>query len=151
MATLDNYNGSVKVLSGLTPVGDYPLMEAHDIVVDEDGTRLDERFSFGIRRTGEYYATNLGDSLPPTIKADAFYEVVFLVLYELVSVGIICAKNGVLTPLVSSPGSKYSARVRFDPVTGNTALLRPILEFYKDGVADSGDGTQSAYLYPVSL
>lgn len=45
MAKLSNYKGSVDLISGLRPQnnGDFPLMQAHDIVVDESGTRLDEK------------------------------------------------------------------------------------------------------------
>lgn len=43
MDRLSNYKGSVEVPSGLKPLGDFPLMEAHDIVVDESGKRLDEK------------------------------------------------------------------------------------------------------------
>ena len=44
MAKLNNYNGSTKVASGFIPfgAGEYPLMQACDIMVAEDGTRLDE-------------------------------------------------------------------------------------------------------------
>lgn len=45
MAKLSNFKGSVDLISGLRPKnnGTFPLMEAHDIVVDKDGTRLDEK------------------------------------------------------------------------------------------------------------
>ena len=45
MSKLNNYIGSVDLISGLRPKNnrDFPLMEAHDIVVDEEGTRLDEK------------------------------------------------------------------------------------------------------------
>lgn len=45
MAKLENYKGSIDLISGLRAKnnGDFPLMEAHDIVVDEYGTRLDEK------------------------------------------------------------------------------------------------------------
>lgn len=45
MGTLSNYKGSVTLISGLTPKNglDMPLMEAHDIMVAEDGTRLDAK------------------------------------------------------------------------------------------------------------
>lgn len=45
MANLSNYKGSTTLISGLTPKngGDFPLMEAHDIVVDNAGTRLDAK------------------------------------------------------------------------------------------------------------
>lgn len=43
MARLKNFIGSIFIGSGMKPKGDYPLMEAHDIVVDENGTRLDEK------------------------------------------------------------------------------------------------------------
>ena len=44
MAKLNNYKGSIELLSGLRPKNnkDFPLMQAHDIQVDENGTRLDE-------------------------------------------------------------------------------------------------------------
>lgn len=44
MARLTNYEGGTEVLAGFIPKnnGTFALMEAHDIVVDEDGTRLDE-------------------------------------------------------------------------------------------------------------
>lgn len=48
MAKLNNYKGSLYVGSGFRPIksaNPFPLMEAHDIVVDEDGTRLDEKLS----------------------------------------------------------------------------------------------------------
>ena len=43
MAKLNNYTGSVELPSGLTARNkqDFPLMEAHSVVVDENGTRLD--------------------------------------------------------------------------------------------------------------
>lgn len=45
MDRLNNYNGSIDLISGLRAKnsGVFPLMEAHDIQVDEDGTRLDEK------------------------------------------------------------------------------------------------------------
>lgn len=44
MANLESYTGSIEIISGLKPKnnGDFPLVEAHDIQVREDGTRLDE-------------------------------------------------------------------------------------------------------------
>lgn len=45
MATLDNYKGSLKVSAGLTPMGDFPVAEAHDILVDAQGTRLDTKLT----------------------------------------------------------------------------------------------------------
>lgn len=42
MARWKNYIGSIFVSSGMKPKGDYPLMDAHDIVT-EDGTRLDKK------------------------------------------------------------------------------------------------------------
>lgn len=43
MAKLSNYTGSVELADGVKPKnnGSFPLMEAHDIVVDESGKRLD--------------------------------------------------------------------------------------------------------------
>lgn len=45
MGKLKNYKGSIDLISGLRAKnnGDFPLMEAHDILVDESGTRLDEK------------------------------------------------------------------------------------------------------------
>lgn len=45
MAKLKNFKGSVPISSGLCGIGgrDYPLVQAHDVQVDEDGTRLDEK------------------------------------------------------------------------------------------------------------
>lgn len=45
MAKLSNYKGSIGMTGGFTPKGGltFPLMEAHDIVVDESGKRLDEK------------------------------------------------------------------------------------------------------------
>ena len=42
MARWKNFIGSIFIGSGMKPKGDYPLMDAHDIVT-EDGTRLDEK------------------------------------------------------------------------------------------------------------
>lgn len=44
MARILNFMGSVEVQSGIKPKNgnDFPLMEAHSIVVDENDTRLDE-------------------------------------------------------------------------------------------------------------
>ena len=42
MSTLSSYKGSVTLVSGLTGTSTgYPLMEAHDILIDNDNTRLD--------------------------------------------------------------------------------------------------------------
>ena len=45
MAKLSNYKGSIGMTGGFTPKGGqtFPLMEAHDIMVAEDDTRLDEK------------------------------------------------------------------------------------------------------------
>lgn len=44
MSKLKNFDGSVQIISGLIPKNnnDFPLMEAHSILVDENGTRLDD-------------------------------------------------------------------------------------------------------------
>lgn len=42
MARWKDFVGSIFIGSGMKPKGDYPLMDAHDIVT-EDGTRLDEK------------------------------------------------------------------------------------------------------------
>lgn len=43
MSKLPNYTGTIKLISGLTQANgqDFPILEAHSIVVDEDDTRLD--------------------------------------------------------------------------------------------------------------
>lgn len=45
MGRLETFVASVNVASGMKPKGDYPLMEAHDIVVDDSGTRLDDKLN----------------------------------------------------------------------------------------------------------
>lgn len=42
MSKLPNYKGSIDLISGLRAKnsGDFPLMEAHDVLADENGTRL---------------------------------------------------------------------------------------------------------------
>lgn len=44
MAALENYTGSIELIAGLRPKSgaDFPLVEAHDVLIDEKGTRLDE-------------------------------------------------------------------------------------------------------------
>ena len=42
MARWKDFVGSILIGSGMKPKGDYPLMDAHDIVT-EDGTRLDKK------------------------------------------------------------------------------------------------------------
>lgn len=44
MAKLTNYSGSVELISGIKQKndGDFALMEAHSVQVDETGKRLDE-------------------------------------------------------------------------------------------------------------
>lgn len=41
---LANYKGSIEIAAGLRPKnnGEFPLMEAHDVVVDNNDTRLDD-------------------------------------------------------------------------------------------------------------
>lgn len=47
MAKLDNYNGSIELISGITQKNnqDFPLMDAHSVQVDEAGKRLDEKLN----------------------------------------------------------------------------------------------------------
>ena len=47
MAKLNNYTGTIPLADGLRPANgkDFPLMEAHDILVDASGTRLDEKLA----------------------------------------------------------------------------------------------------------
>ena len=46
MAKLDKYNGSVSLMAGITQMdGDYALVEAHAVQIDEEGTRLDEELN----------------------------------------------------------------------------------------------------------
>lgn len=44
---MENYKGTIDLISGLRPKNgkDFPLMQAHDIMVAEDGTRLDEKLA----------------------------------------------------------------------------------------------------------
>lgn len=42
MGRLKNFFASIKLSAGLKPKGDFALMEAHDLMVDEDGARLDD-------------------------------------------------------------------------------------------------------------
>lgn len=44
MARIHNFMGSVEVQSGIKPKNgnDFPLIEAHSVLVDENDTRLDE-------------------------------------------------------------------------------------------------------------
>ena len=41
MARLNRYNAEAVMSDGLISGGDFPIMEAYDILVGEDGTRLD--------------------------------------------------------------------------------------------------------------
>ena len=43
MAKNESYNGAIDLISGIRPKnnGTFPLMDAHDIQTQEDGTRLD--------------------------------------------------------------------------------------------------------------
>ena len=43
MAKNTSYNGTIDLISGIRPKnnGTFPLMDAHDIQTQEDGTRLD--------------------------------------------------------------------------------------------------------------
>lgn len=47
MSKLSNYFGSIDLISGLRPKGgqDFPLMDAHSVLVGENGERLDERLT----------------------------------------------------------------------------------------------------------
>lgn len=44
MAKNESYNGTIDLISGIRPKngGSFPLMDAHDVQTQEDGTRLDE-------------------------------------------------------------------------------------------------------------
>lgn len=76
MGLLKIFKGGIKLPAGLQPKGDFPLMEAHDIVVDEDGTRLDDKLknivevddtltqkgkAADAKAVGDKIATTLGD------------------------------------------------------------------------------------------
>lgn len=43
MAKNESYNGTIDLISGIRPKngGSFPLMDAHDVQTQEDGTRLD--------------------------------------------------------------------------------------------------------------
>ena len=51
MARWKDFIGSIFIGSGMKPKGDYPLMDAHDIVT-EDGTRLDDKLKTLSENTG---------------------------------------------------------------------------------------------------
>lgn len=59
---LNSYKGGFKMGAGFTPSGSgYPLMEACDIQVDENGKRLDQKLA----------ELSSGGSLPPEIETAA--------------------------------------------------------------------------------
>lgn len=53
MARWKDFIGSIFIGSGMKPKGDYPLMDAHDIVT-EDGTRLDDKLEELAESAGSY-------------------------------------------------------------------------------------------------
>lgn len=53
MARWKDFIGSIFIGSGMKPKGDYPLMDAHDIVT-EDGTRLDDKLEELAETAGSY-------------------------------------------------------------------------------------------------
>ena len=64
MAKLNNYSGSIDLISGLRPKnnGAFPLLTAHDVQVDENGKRLDTKL--------EELAETAEDINPDNIKAE---------------------------------------------------------------------------------
>lgn len=63
MARWKDFVGSIFIGSGMKPKGDYPLMDAHDIVT-EDGTRLDEKLknlpTSSVEVTSDFTETGAG-------------------------------------------------------------------------------------------
>lgn len=72
----------IQIIDTLKPASDFPLLEAHSIAVDEEGTRLDEH----LKKLKEECAIEVtdeieeGSTLP--ITSGAIYEV-FRILAEL--------------------------------------------------------------------
>lgn len=62
MSELTTYKGSIGMTGGFTPKGGqtFPLMEAHDIVVSEDDTRLDEK----LEELSDGIEGAVGDKIP---------------------------------------------------------------------------------------
>ena len=69
MAKLNNYSGSVDLISGLRPKnnGAFPLLTAHDVQVDENGKRLDAILA-EIAGTPLHYSTEIN----PITQSDGF-------------------------------------------------------------------------------
>lgn len=63
MAKLENYRGSLEISAGLKPMGDFPVAEAHDILVDEDGKRLDEKLESVIPITRKINNKSLSEDI----------------------------------------------------------------------------------------
>lgn len=59
MARNQSYKGSIVLIGGLTPKnnGSFPLLDAHDVQVGEDGTRLDE----ALKNTGNALGLSVVD------------------------------------------------------------------------------------------
>lgn len=57
------YNGSVELISGIKPKngGTFPLVNAHDVQVDDDGTRLDEVLPSSANMRAEEWVFTLMD------------------------------------------------------------------------------------------
>lgn len=54
MARNQSYKGSIDLIGGLRPKnnGAFPLLDAHDVQVEEDGTRLDEALQNTLKALG---------------------------------------------------------------------------------------------------
>ena len=80
MSKLPNYTGTIKLISGLTQANgqDFPILEAHSIVVDEDGTRLDSIVS-DVHNKMDKFGTFTVSNIPGTAQYDPNHK--FLSLY----------------------------------------------------------------------
>lgn len=74
-----DFKYSIDMASGLRPKGgrDFPLLKAHDIQVDEDGTRLDEKLA--LIKSG---VVAVGSSESGTIDLAAYPVGTLFVLYD---------------------------------------------------------------------
>ena len=67
MAKLENYTGSIELISGLKQKNDqdFPLMDAHSIQTNETGKRLDEHLTefISVNRQGSVTVPITGDSI----------------------------------------------------------------------------------------
>ena len=77
MAKLENYTGSVELISGIKQKnnGDFPLMEAHSVQVDESGKRLDELLE---EKADKSYVVEIFEQLKELIQTGEITQAVAL-------------------------------------------------------------------------